>query len=264
MFPALPNRPLFPRPPGWGRVNVALEMFGLLVAVALVGASLVWVLPDIVLDWRVRDAAVPIQGGRSEDRHCSAQLFIVSCGATLHAPAPGGAVSRGVFFLFAGDPDAKYTLRVVGDPARPALITTDLALDSFWDRVLTLAGTWAVFGFLCTVGGRQVLANRRRYAAWRRLPTVPVPLELTAEPLGNGARWTVRGETGAVAQWVVPRKAKPFLLRPGIILGLSGRDGAALFPLDASLRWVELSEAERRGALASRAPEAGSRTGPHA
>ena len=251
-FPALPSRPLHPIPPGAGRGGLWAAL-GLLMFTGLLVASVIWVLPDVVSDWQVRDAAVPLRGARVENGKCSSKLFIHDCDATLRVRGPAGEIRRDVHYLFASFHVGDWSVGVVGDPQRPELVTTDLGLDNFWNRVLTLVVAWILLAGLVVGGVFATLRNRRNRAVLRATPMVPTPLELVqAQPVRDGVRWTVRGETGATAQLLVPRKATPFTLGPGRILGLSGRDGTALFPLDAGLRWVDLTDAERAAALGPR------------
>lgn len=249
-FPALPTRPLHPLPPGAGRGGSLWAVLGLLMFAGMLAASVIWILPDVASDWQVRDAAVPLRGAQVVSGKCSSKLFINDCDATLSVQTPRGRITRDVHYLFASVHLGDWTVGVVGDPQRPELVTTDLGLDYFWNRVLTLLVAWILLAGLTVGGAFGLLRGRRIAAALRATPMVPVPLEFVkAQKLRNGARWTVRGETGAVAQVIVPGKAKPFALGPGRILGLSGRDGAAIFPLDDGLRWVDLTAAERAAAL---------------
>ena len=69
----------------------------------------------------------------------------------------------------------------------------------------------------------------------------------------DGMVWTVRAGNGRTAQWTFSKRAKPFVLGPGNwVPGLAMPGGGFIFPLDAGLRWIDLSPAGREAALRAR------------
>jgi hypothetical protein len=252
VFSALPSRALHARPP-----KRPMGVFWALVGLAMFGAFLFgvayYVAPVLVTDWQVRDVAVPLRGAHLTGGSCYSKLFVHDCSATLTLPG-GTAPDRDVHYVFGSFTFGGFTARVVGDPQRPAWLTTDLGLDYFWDRVLTflvIAGSLALLVGTWLLGILGLLRTRR---AWQRASLVPVPLQLMGMQKGrDGMVWTVRAENGRTAQWTFSRRAKPFVLGPGDrVLGLAMPGGGSIFPLDAGLRWVDLSAAEREAALRAR------------
>ena len=249
----LPARPLRARPPIKGPWDIRT-----LLAILLFGGWLVfsvgWVAPDIYTDWLVRDTAVPIRGGDLSDGSCSSKLFLHTCDATLSAPAGMGRITREVHYVFASFTMGDFTATVVGDPRRPEWLTTDLGLDYFWDRVVSLLLDFVLVSALIWGAAKALRDAHRTRAAWRRAEMMPVPLRLVkTQKVTGGQAWTVQAEGGKTARWTVPRRAKPFVLGPASdrVLGLAIRGGGGIMPLDAGLRWVELSKEERSAALVS-------------
>lgn len=253
MLGVLPPRPLYARPP-LRLVNRALGALTLLMFAGILVFSLAVIAPVLVTDWRVRDTAVQIDGAHLTDGRCHSKLFIVDCDVTLSAPAGRGAVvTRGVHYDFASFNGGDYTARVVGDPRRPEWLTTDLALERFWNRALTLLVECGFLAAIVLASVAGLVKAWRNRVPWRRIPAVPVALQLVSVQRDQySAVWTVRAEDGQTAKWTFPRRAKPFVLGPANrVLGLAVRDGAAVMPLDAGLRWVNLTRVERRAALAT-------------
>lgn len=251
---ALPARPLHARPPlrllsGVRSLLVMLMFAGLLVFSLLVAA------PVLVTDWQVRGTAVPIAGAHLSDGRCHSKMFIVDCDVTLSASTRQGAVfTRPVHYIFASFSSGDYSAQVVGDPRRPDWLTTDLALERFWNRTLSLLAECSVLAGLVFLSIAGAVKSWRNRMLWRRTPVVPVPLQLIkVQHRLLDSRWTVRAGNGRTTQWVLPRWVKPFVLDPADqVLGLAVQDGAAVMPLDARLRWVDLTRAERRAALGAR------------
>ena len=245
---ALPPRPLQARPPGQGAGLIWAVLGFLLFAGGLVGLAL-WVGPEIATDWQVRNSALPVKGGHLEHGSCSSKLFLHICDTTLTAP---GGIRREMHYVFASFNISGFTAGVVADPAHKEWLTTDLGLDNFWDRVVTFVVAVlflcaALFGFLL-----QQIKSWRHRRWWRQARVSPVALQLVGQQKVSGGRaWTVRTPDGATARWVVPRRAKPFVLGPpDRVLGLVAGTGAAM-PLDAKLHWVDLTRRERQAALAA-------------
>ena len=161
-------------------------------------------------------------------------------------------------FAFGSFDFGDFEASVVADPRRPELLTTDLALDHFWDRVVTMLVGVGLVLLLFGWGVVSYLRRRRDMRLWRTSPAVPAVLRLhTITRHRTGKTWSVLGEGGAKADWTVPHGAAAFTLgAPARVLGLRRVVDGAIMPLDAKLRWIDLSETERAAALASAANQA--------
>ena len=251
IFAALPARPLHARPPAsWW--NAVWSLLGLAMFAAMLAYLVGWVAPGIVTDWQVRPAATVVRGARVADGKCDGKLFIEVCDATLTAPAGTATLERRVHYVFGSFSIGDFTVRVVADPAHPGLLTTDLALDVFWNRVLTFLVASALLSAAVVGGTLGTLRSRRTRRGWLATPAVAVPLLLKSVQRVRGAViWTVQDEAGRSQRWTLPRRSAPFVLGPASrVLGLATERGA-LMPLDAGLRWVDLTPAERATALAA-------------
>ncbi len=252
MFSTLPARALRGRPPGL-RANAVVGLFGLLVIAGLLGLMLILLPGDLVTDWRVRGTALELRDGSVSDSDCTGHDLIEICTLTVAAPVGTATVRRRLHYAFlSGQDDVTYTVRVVADPAHPQWLTTDLGLEAFWNRVASLAAGTVVFAGLLAGGAVGVWRSHRRWRAWRSADAVPVTLRLVArQRQRNGEFWTVRSEDGQTARWAVPRRSAPFVLDGADeVLGLQQTGSSAIMPLDARLRWVDLSRAERAASLA--------------
>ncbi len=113
-------------------------LFGVVVLGALLAACCIYTAPTVISDWRVHGTAQPISGARVSDGKCSSKIVIHICDATLGLPTPSGSVTRRVNYVFTGVHVGDYGIRVMADPARPDLVTTDLGLERLWNRTITL------------------------------------------------------------------------------------------------------------------------------
>lgn len=253
-LPALPARPLHARPPA-ARSAQAFALMAWLFCVGMLVFTVAFVGPDLLADWQVRDTAVEVTNGRLSKGRCHGKLFVYFCDATLTAPDPAGGprIQRSVDFAFASLTLGNFEAMVVADPRRPELLTTDLALDHFWDRVVTLLVGVGILGALSIYGIIRHLHTRRDTALWRTSPSMPVPLRLQdATRSRSGVAWTVQDQDGNAAHWTLPHRSQPFTLDgEGWVFGLRRQVDGAIMPLDAGLRWLDLSDAERATALAS-------------
>lgn len=252
VFAALPTRPLHARPPT-SMLGIVWSVLGLLLFVAMLAYMLFWVAPDIATDWQVRQNAAVVRDADVSDGKCDGRLFVEICDVTLSAPVGKETVVRRVHYVFGSFHSGDFNVNVVADPAHPEWLTTDQALDTFWNRALTFIAGSVVIAPLVIGGVGGALRTRRHRRAWMVAPAVAVPLQLTALRRFRGVSiWTVKSDSGLTQFWTLPPRASPFVLGPADrILGLATPGGAAIMPLDAKLRWVDLSPAERGPVLAA-------------
>lgn len=148
---------------GWKHtlwVVVGVLMFGTMLA-----AAGIYTAPALVSDWQVRDAARPVPDARVTDGKCSAKIVFHVCDVTLDVRTPSGTVSRRINYVFTGVHVGDYSVRVLADPARPDLATTDMALDRLWNRTITLAAIVALLLALTVLPLVAMVRNRRTASA---------------------------------------------------------------------------------------------------
>ncbi|PWR22689.1 hypothetical protein [Zavarzinia aquatilis] len=258
----LPSRPLRVRPPGLGLRNIVTSLFRALLISGLFLFAIHMLGADLVGDARVLDRAVPAREGRLVDGSCRNKAVLISCSARLSARAPDGtSLTREASFVFIAWPRDSYPLTVVADSAQPSYLTTDLALDRFGNRAVTLAV--ALSGLLLLLS-RALVRSLTTWSNARRLKSALDGRRLIATPLElqkRGSRqWRI--VSGGLATglrrsiWTVPAGSQPLYLDRGrdLILGVSA-GGPEVMPVDAEGRWLGLTGAERDALLASLPPQ---------
>lgn len=148
---------------GWKHTLWAVV--GFLMFGAMLVAAAIHTAPALVSDWQVRDAARPIPDARVTEGRCSSKIVFHICDATLNLRTPSGPVSRRINYVFTGVHVGDYSIRVMADPARPELATTDMALDRLWNRTITLVAVVAVLLALTTLPLVATIRNRRTASA---------------------------------------------------------------------------------------------------
>ncbi|MBS7812082.1 hypothetical protein [Roseococcus pinisoli] len=232
-----------------------------LMCVVLFGGGMVAVsyktLPVLLTDYQVRNTAVVLPKTRVERGVCRVRFFLLNdCDATLVVPQDRGpAFRREVNYTFFEPSAGSRQVIAMGDPARPELITTDLGLDHFINRVVTFAVLMGFLLLLCLGSLRiPLIAHRQRRTAAILSGQVlnPVPVVLERSQAGWKATATSDGRSDT---WRLGAKAEPFVVdhRSGIALAVTGAAGGPLFPLDEKLSWLDLSDEERAAIWAARA-----------
>lgn len=250
---AFPQRPLritapFPRWRSWLLALLALVLFvGGAVAIS------VDVVPALLTDHEIAGRAVPLGKARVESGRCQVRAgFLHSCDVTLALSGPN-PVRRKVSYLFVDVGSASRAVAPMGDPARPELMSTDLGLERWTNRVVTFLVMAALFLALtvATVATPFLAGRQRRLAramSGRMLHPEPATLSITQ------GQWIVTPKGGGPKQaWGLGRKARPFVVdaRSGTVLAVTA-PGAPLFPLDEELRWLDLTDEERARLRAAR------------
>lgn len=249
----LPDRPLVCRPPGAGLVSLAVRCL-IVLAVLWVGSrDMIPQVCDLIRDIGLADHAVPVPGGHAEGRCSTYQGFLTDCKVTLTAPG----ASRTVQYFFVDAHAGDYKVHVLADPARPTLLTTDLALAKQWNRGLSFVIATVLFALLSfallTFTASHIRRQRATVRALSNQLLRPVLLRMTHYTVGH---WGVSTADGQSRSWDMPRRARPIVMDPGrrLILGVTAGDGRFTLPLDRDLRWIGLADHERQAVLATLDP----------
>ena len=144
------NPPLTALPPRSGGLRQRIwATLGVLMFAGFLVAMMVFTLPPLLSDWQVRAAAQPAQAARIVKGSCTTKLVLAICDVTLTNRTAAGTITRKVNYAFTDVHFGDYSAEAVADPARPELVTTDLALDRLWNRTLTfLFGAVLMLGFV--------------------------------------------------------------------------------------------------------------------
>lgn len=253
-FPVRPLRIKAPLHPwrAWILALLCLVLFG-----GGMAAISFKTLPVLLTDYQVRDTAVLLPKTRVERGICRVRLFLLNdCDVTLVVPQDRGpGFRREVNYTFFEPSAGSRQVMAMGDPARPSLITTDLGLDHFINRVVTYGVMMAFMLALCVGALRiPVLAQRQRRAAAALSGQVLNPVPAVLE--GSQQGWKVSATSdGRSDSWRLGAKAEPFVVdhRSNIVLAVTGAAGGPLFPLDEKLTWLDLTDEERAAIWAARA-----------
>lgn len=248
----LPPRPIRVYPPGIGaRSQVSLIVIGLLVFAGM----LFFIIPpirDLRTDWAIGNKAEPVPGS-TLDGHCTTQIVLTRCDATLRAPNPsGGEYVRKVDYFFIDAHAGDYSVMVVADPAHPELLSTDLALEKLDNRLFTQLALGPLFigiGLLVLWGARRrVREQRARIRALDAQPLRAIALHVDDYALEGWTVTSIAPDPSVTTTWHPPTNARPIVLDPHhrLILGVTSGDGMVAMPVDAALRWLELDDNERQ------------------
>lgn len=272
---AFPRRPITLRLPGAPLIGRLSTMAGWLVFIGIAVATLVFVWPAMKSDWQMLDSAQPVPGGVVRGQ-CQSKLVFYLCELTISSAPPPPVVegrvfapvrpidpkthpvTRDVTYMFVGIPMEEFSPRVMADPRQPVLLSTDLGIDRFYNRAITLVVLWGAMLAGAVISARLAWRSVHVYnAALASSGQVLVPVVLQLVGMEQGrlrASWTLRDEAGRDAEWRVPAAARPFILGFGnAVLGAAGPASDAAFPLDAGLLWLDLSEEERAAIFAAQA-----------
>ena len=258
-MPRIPSRPLAVRAPGMGLGSQLSVLFWTAAFAAATAFFVVPLIGDLATDFGLDGKARPVAGAHVRGSCSTYGGVLTRCDATLVAPGSGGEIQRKVDYFFVDLHVGDYGVRVVADPAQPALLTTDLALDKLRNRTITLVIMGPLFALLAgvalAVAGRTVRSQRATRRALSNQVLRPILLRMEGYTLG---RWQVRASPDALGRtWHVPRGARPIVMDPAqkLVLGVTSGDGAVSMPLDRELRWLGLEAAERAALLDELGPD---------
>ncbi len=258
MNPPLPNRPLkvmLPKPPS------RIGAFFLFLGAMVLAGGIAWLsVPGLVRDAAILGNAEPATQARFVSGRCKSKLVLHFCDITYNRRGPQGTVREeshvGFFELHVGSRSVSL-LQKRGDPS---LVTSDIALDHYWNRVVTAGLFILLFGG----GGLVALGQALRP---RRIP-MPVPRPVRSphgtcagrhdRQRGDGQGELVlalcpaqhRSGSGAGLHPHPPAGSYPFMLdRDGrTALAVTDAAGHAILLLDEALSVIDLTDGER-GAL---------------
>ncbi|MBN8939283.1 MAG: hypothetical protein J0H01_07330 [Rhizobiales bacterium] len=253
--PIFPTRPLpvtLPKP-----TSKIAAIFFFFVLMALAGGLVYLSVPGLIQDFQINGNDEPAVNARVVTGKCRSKLILHLCDATIERRTAGGPVREETHFAFIDLHFGSYTTHVVQRQGNPAMVTTSLALDHLWDRVLLAAGMIV----LCVGGGFALLRQAFSRGAGINKPfkmlhnTVMTPLiadingykdegdkgriwRYTPAGPSLGKETAVRFEAGA---W-------PFFLNPEATKALAvvGRPGSEALLLDDGLTVVGMTDQERQ------------------
>lgn len=262
--PPFPIRPLRLRVPAQGQ-----PIFYILLtagALLLAGFFLYLKAPDLLRDWRMLEANVPAKAARIVEGRCRSRLIVHWCDSRIEHRVGTELRSTGQSFMFVDFNFGAYRTSVLQHRTDASLVSTQLALDTFWNRAITLAGFTLLFGIGAIFGLRAALkelAANRRFVHLDGQSLRPITVQVFgADDLGKrGTLWRY-GPVGAQAPAAairLPPKMRPFFLDGTSPFALAASDGRGEpLLLDDGLSMLKLERAEHESIQAWRSRQRGS------
>jgi hypothetical protein len=256
MIPPLPVRPLkvtLPKP------QSRLSAFFLGLGAMVLAGGIGWLaVPGLVADWPLVGNAEPATQARFVSGRCRGKLVLHFCDITYDRRGPAGTVreeSHIGFFEFHVGSRSVRLMQQKGDPSR---VSSDIALDMYWNRLATAGLFIALFGG----GGLVLLGQALRgkpdpNARFRRLDgrlLQPVPVDLLGTEAQDKTTWTwrfqPRGKGPPLAptfMQALPVGTFPFLMdvEGRTALAVTDAAGKDIMLLDMPLSVLDLTPAER-------------------
>lgn len=262
--PLFPNRPLkvtLPKPPS--RLG-ALLLF--MVGVAFVAGIGFLMGPGLVRDAQLLGNSEPATAARFVSGRCKSKLIIHFCDVTIERRGPSGVVREESNFGFFDLHFGSNSIQLVQKKGDPTLVASDLAIDQFWNRVITAGLFILLFGAGALASLRQ--ASRQGLGdinqSFRALSGQILTLQIVevfdrASPAKGAWLWSYHPLANGPASpptftLFVPEGTWPFILdRAGRrALAASRTDGGPVLMLDSGLTFLNLKKDEQQRIFAWR------------
>lgn len=259
-----PQRPMKVSPPSSGILSQLNAVLWPTVCVCIALKLFISQLPDLVSDFAMRNTARPLAGATVQQSTCNFDnsdefWYETTCDATLLARRQGlPEIRREVHFWFTGRQSKNYAMTVVADPAQPEKMTTNLALDKLWNRTWTLLAAEAgllLLGLPITLFLFRSVHKRRSVV--RALSNQVLRQTLLRLDERSYYGWIVSSRTprGAWKSCDWDTTNTPIIMKKNLVLGVTTGDGTMCMPLDTTLAWLDLTDAERTQMLEQIGPE---------
>lgn len=239
-------------------IVILIAGFMLILGVAL----LAWQLPGVLRDWKISQNPITVYDSDVRNGSCDSRKGLTTCDADVIYTHNGkryeDSVSISFFDLQSGD----YTVDVVISETEPELVTLSLGIEKLWNRIIVLGLFSALFlgvALGALIQHSRVSRNDRNLSKPGRIKIVPVSIKdmTSAGKTTNVTYLYSRENSGRQGKNYTSfgKKQAPLFLEDdeGNIFGLAAKHEAATIPvmLDENLKRLDLTEEERRTALAS-------------
>ena len=256
---SLPDRPLSiakgALPSGWGIIIAGLFIGALGVFM------LVWQLPPLLHDWKISRNPVVVYDGDIQNGRCTTRKGIFTdCEAHLSYAVDGTQYETDAAAMFVSFGSGDYMVDLVRSGDDPSLATISIGIEKMWNRIAVLTGFSVLLlgmALFALISGLSALRDRRILSQAGRLIAVPVPLA-GIEDLKKGVKLSFTDPTGDRPNKKYEGtfiKDEPLFQESasGVTTGIAVRHEGGGRPvlLDAGLQRLNLTEEERRTALAS-------------
>lgn len=255
-LPSLPDRPLRLVP---GAVSgPRLFLFALTVFLLIGGAIAWWQTPGLIRDWQINQNPVVLYDGDIQNGKCTTRKgFFTDCEAHLAYDYNGRHYESDVTLMFVDLHSGDYEVDLVISGDKPELATMSLGLEKLWNRLTVFVlFTLLFFGMAAMLVWQKLRAAQVSAALSRPGRLALVPVEITQVQDARGSSFVTYRPAEGTKTALLARFAKgeePLVVQDatGQPFGLAARGEATPMPalLDADLRRIDLTEAERSAVL---------------
>ncbi|WP_156170608.1 hypothetical protein [Luteimonas sp. FCS-9] len=233
-----------------------------LLAFVVAGAIAWWQLPGLLQDQQIRSNPLELEDYDLRDGRCTTRKAVFTdCEADVAYEVDGVAYEKHISLLFVSFSRGDYATSLVvaaDDPSKAAL---SIGLERFWNRVVFFLVLFGIFAALGVVAIVTRLRNGRVNGAARQPQRwIPEPVEIKAAQASFGgtvvtyAYGKLPGRAAGKQNVRFAKREAPLLVDTpdGETQALAVRPAAGGVPLllDAGLRRIDLTEAEREAAFA--------------
>jgi hypothetical protein len=132
-----------------------------LICLALAGGMVWWQAPDLIKDYQINGNVEPATGARLIRAKCSSKLIFHMCDAEIAHRVADERRTTSQGFGFVDFKIGSYTTSILQAKNNPAVVTTSLALESLWNRMLTAGGLLALL-IAGVFGGLKAIVSAHR------------------------------------------------------------------------------------------------------
>jgi hypothetical protein len=248
-----PTRALQVRPPRHGSPFKNI-LFGL-IWIGLAGFIAWWQIPSLYKDYRIRDNVEPAQQSRMVKAKCSSKLIIHMCETVIQHRVNGQDMITSDDFAFFDLKFGSYTTSRLQERGNPAVVTTSIALESLWNRLLTtglFVGGIGLLGLGMILSALKGDKESRRFRELNNAQLTPTLMEVFGynDEDDNKRRWFY-GKPGSDPEqahsMLFNVSTRPFFLNDDGTRGLAVNRDEKTEPLllDHALMFLNLKDEER-------------------
>jgi hypothetical protein len=230
-----------------------------LVFLALAAGITWWQVPDLIKDYQINGNVEPATGARLVSAKCRTKLVFHMCDAEITHRVGETSMTSSQGFGFVDFKIGSYSTSILQEKDNPAVVTTSLALESLWNRVLTTGGLLALFIAGIFGGLKMILSARRensRFGGLDKTKLTPVLVDVYGYN-DEDAKKTVwyyglpETDPEKALSVIYDPKRLPFFLNEEGTKGLAVTSPTAKQPLlmDHALTYLTLKDDERNALI---------------
>ncbi len=241
------------------QASVSLALFLSVAMLALTIGLSWWQLPSLLQDFVLHNNVEPAQSARLVGGSCKSKLILYMCSTEIEYRADGHIRNVSEGFSFVGFHFGAFEVQVLQHRGDPRLVTTSLALDNIWNRILTTLPLILFFGFTAIVLLKNLPATARlarRFKGWGCVRLTPLAVDVYGYRDKNNDRVWYYGGPSATEEKpheiISSRTRPPFFLNGdgSKALAVAGGHDRQPLLLDQALSYLKISDKERAELIA--------------